>query len=153
VSNTPSKKNNTNIGPLNDLVTYHLRRAQVTSFNNFAQAMSEVQITPGQFGVLSLISSNQGLSQSAVARALGVERSTMVAVIDGLEKRDLVIRQPSPTDRRSNALVLSEKGQKLIGDGTDMAIGSDKKTVAALNDEEAIQLLTLLRKINHHSGI
>lgn len=153
MSDIASKKQNTNIGPLNDLITYHLRRAQVTSFNNFASAMSEVQITPGQFGVLTLIASNEGLSQSAVARALGVERSTMVAVIDGLEKRNLVVRTPSPTDRRSNALILSEEGQKLINDATNMANESDQKTVAALSDEEAIQLVTLLRKINRHSGI
>ncbi|MDV7338069.1 MarR family transcriptional regulator [Terasakiella sp. A23] len=148
-----SKKQNTNIGPLNDLMTYHLRRAQVSAFNNFNDAMAETQVTPGQFGVLTLIDSNEGMSQSAVARALGVERSTMVAVIDGLQNRDLVIRKPSQTDRRSNALELSEKGKQVFDRCVELAKEGDAKTVGSLSDEEAVQLMTLLRKMNSAAGV
>ncbi|WP_135081863.1 MarR family transcriptional regulator [Terasakiella sp. SH-1] len=147
------KNQKTNIGPLNDLMTYHLRRAQVTSFNNFTDAMKETQITPGQFGVLTLIASNEGMSQSAVARSLGVERSTMVAVIDGLENRGLVLRKPSPTDRRSNALELSDDGRALFERSLELAKNSDRVTTGALSDEEAIQLVTLLRKMNSAAGL
>ncbi len=153
MSNTAAKKQTPNIGPLNELMTYHLRRAQVAAFNNFTEAMSETQVTPGQFGVLTLIASNEGLSQSAVARALGVERSTMVAVIDGLEKRDLVVRKPSPTDRRSNALELSDNGRALFERGLELAKDGDRKTTSALSDEEAVQLVTLLRKLNSAAGV
>ncbi len=148
-----SKKQNTNIGPLNDLMTYHLRRAQVSAFNNFSEAMSETQVTPGQFGVLTLIASNEGMSQSAVARALGVERSTMVAVIDGLQNRNLVIRKPSKTDRRSNALELSDEGLRVYERGVELAKEGDAKTVGSLSDEEAVQLMTLLRKLNSAAGL
>lgn len=151
--NIATKKQNTNIGPLNDLLTYHLRRAQVAAFNNFTEGMAETQVTPGQFGVMTLIASNEGLSQSAVARSLGVERSTMVAVIDGLEKRELVERKPSPTDRRSNALELSQKGHDLYERGLELANESDRKTASALSDEEVVQLVTLLRKLNSAAGI
>jgi len=153
VSDPGTKNRKTNIGPLNDLMTYHLRRAQVSSFNNFSGAMNEIQVTPGQFGVLTLIASNEGMSQSAVARSLGVERSTMVAVIDGLENRGLVIRKPSPTDRRSNALVLSDEGQRIYKRGLELARESDGVTTAGLNDEETVQLITLLRKLNSAAGV
>jgi len=147
------KKQTTNIGPLNDLMTYHLRRAQVAAFNNFTDAMAETQVTPGQFGVITLIASNEGLSQSAVARSLGVERSTMVAVIDGLEGRGLVVRKPSPTDRRSNALELSEEGHALFARGIELAKEGDRKTASALTEEESVQLVTLLRKLNSAAGV
>ena len=65
---------------------YHLRRAQISFFNDFENSMGGVQITPGQFGVITLIAANPGLTQSALARAVGIERSTMIAVIDVLEK-------------------------------------------------------------------
>ncbi len=148
MSELSAKKQKTNIGPLNDLMTYHLRRAQVMSFNNFAEEMEVIQITPGQFGVLTLIASNEGLSQSAVARSLGVERSTMVAVIDGLEKRGLVLRKPSPTDRRSNALELSAEGHTLYKRSLSLALQGDAKTTQALSEAETVQLITLLRKLN-----
>ena len=65
---------------------YHLRRAQISFFNDFENSMDGVQITPGQFGVITLITVNSGLTQSALACAVGIERSTMVAVIDVLER-------------------------------------------------------------------
>ncbi len=153
MSDLGTKNQKTNIGPLNELMTYHLRRAQVSSFNNFSGAMGEIQVTPGQFGVLTLIASNKGMSQSAVARSLGVERSTMVAVIDGLENRGLVIRKPSPTDRRSNALVLSNEGQRIYERGLELAKESDKVTTSGLSEEESVQLITLLRKLNSAAGV
>ena len=64
---------------------YHLRHAQINFFNDFENSMGGVQITLGQFGVITLIAANPGLTQSALARAVGIERSTMVAVIDVLE--------------------------------------------------------------------
>ena len=89
------------------LVGYQLRRAQISVFDDFVKTMTSVQITPGQFGVITLIAANPGLTQSALARAVGIKRSTMVVVIDALEGRRLVKRRPSVIDRRSYALVLS----------------------------------------------
>lgn len=57
---------------------------------------------------------NRGLSQSELVAALGIDRSTLVAVIHGLEKRALVKRHPSPTDRRSYALALTDAGTDLL---------------------------------------
>ncbi|MBT4941193.1 MAG: MarR family transcriptional regulator, partial [Rhodospirillaceae bacterium] len=103
-----------NFDILPTLIGYHLRRAQITDFNGFLKSTSKLQITPGQFGVALIISANPGLTQSALARAVGIERSTMVAVIDALESRGLVERRPSPVDRRSYALVLSDQGVEWI---------------------------------------
>ena len=97
-------------GLLPELIGYNLRRAQVAVFQDFQASMAEFDITPGQFGVLILIRQNAGLSQSELGGALGIDRSTMVAVIDRLENRGLVIRAPSPTDRRSYGLRLSAAG-------------------------------------------
>ena len=79
---------------LPQLMGYQLRRAQLRMFTDFAGAMGAVQITTGQFGVLVLIEDNPGSTQSALARAIGIERSTMVAVIDTLERRALVSGAP-----------------------------------------------------------
>src|SRR3954447_17843708 len=102
------------LGILPELVGYHLRRAQVAVFQDFAREMASFNVTPGQFGVLQVIAANPGLSQSELAKAIGIDRSTVVAVIDRLEQQDLVVRAPSPTDRRSHALRLSEGGARTL---------------------------------------
>src|SRR6266849_10145696 len=101
-------------GMLTSLLGYHLRRAQVAVFQHFAAAMGEAEITPGQFGVLTVIDANPGLSQTQLGNALGIDRSTVVAVIDRLESRGLLTREPSPNDRRSHALHLSRAGAEAL---------------------------------------
>ncbi len=138
-------------GILPSLLGYHLRRAQIVMFNDFVKAMADVQITPGQFGVITIINSNPGLTQSALARAVGIERSTMVAVIDALEDRGLVERRPSPNDRRSYALVLSEKGKELHRDLEPLIKEHEQRISGDLTDEEKDQLIGYLTRMANGS--
>lgn len=135
------------LGPLPDLIGYNLRRAQVAVFQSFQAAASPHDITPGQFGVLIMIMENEGLSQSDLGSAVGIDRSTMVAVIDRLESRGLVIRAPSPNDRRSYALRLSEKGEELMRDLIPRIQDHDRGMVKDLSPEEVAQLIDFLRRI------
>ena len=134
---------------LPSLLGYHLRRAQIAVFNDFVKTVAAMQITPGQFGVIVLIGSNPGLTQSALARAVGIERSTMVAVIDALESRGLVARRPSPSDRRSNSLVLSDAGKELVDRLKPIVQTHDSRVVGALSEAEKEQLIDLLSRITN----
>jgi len=96
------------------LIGYNLRKAQAAAFQNFTESLKGCDITPGQFGVLVLIEANSGLNQTRLGNALGIDRSTVVAVIDRLEGRGLVDRKPAPSDRRSYALHLTEQGRALL---------------------------------------
>lgn len=75
-----------NSGFLEELIGYQLRRAQTALFQDFSLALGEKQITPGQFGLLVKIKHNQGISQTGLAKAVGVERSTLGETIDRFEK-------------------------------------------------------------------
>ena len=69
-------------GELSGLIGYALRRAQVRVFQDFAAEMTELGLTPGQLGTLFLIEANRGLSQSELGAALGIDRSSVVPLID-----------------------------------------------------------------------
>lgn len=135
------------LGPLPDLIGYNLRRAQVAVFQSFQNAVAPHDITPGQFGVLIMIRENQGLSQSDLGAAVGIDRSTMVAVIDRLESRGLVVRAPSPNDRRSYALRLSDKGEELMQELVPRIQAHDQAMVKDLSEAEINQLIDCLRRI------
>jgi len=137
---------------LPELMGYHMRRAQLRIFQDFAETMRDVQITPGQFGVLALIASNPGMTQSACARAVGIERSTMVAVIDALEQRKLVERRPSPVDKRSYALVLTMGGIKLMEELRPLVRRHEDRLTAGLSGPERRQLIDLLRRLSAPKG-
>lgn len=135
------------LGILPELIGYHLRRAQVHLFADFARTMAEAQMTPGQFGVVSLIGANPGLTQSALARAVGIERSTMVAVIDTLQERGMVERKPSPVDRRSYALVLTGNGENLMERLLPMVRAHERNVARNLSAAEKELLIELLMRL------
>ena len=144
----PSKTGKMALGPLPELVGYNLRKAQVAVFQSFQNAVAPHDMTPGQFGVLIMIKENEGLSQSDLGSAVGIDRSTMVAVIDRLESRGRVIRAPSPNARRSYALRLSPEGEKLLDELIPRIQAHDKAMVKDLSEEEQAQLIDFLRRVS-----
>ena len=101
-------------GPLDGRIGYLLRRAQIAVFKDFFAAFEAYDIRPGQYSILTVIERNPGLKQGEVSAALGIKRANFVAMIDLLERRKLVRRDPTPGDRRSYALMLTEKGKSLM---------------------------------------
>ena len=134
-------------GLLPELLGYHLRRSQLAVFADFERAMSGLDLTPGQFGVLARVAANPGLTQSALGRAIGLERSTVVSVIDKLERRKLVVRREAEGDRRANALVLSDEGQKLFREATRRVRMHERRIARHLSPAEAKSLVALLKKM------
>ena len=134
-------------GMLTSLLGYHLRRAQISVFQHFKQTMGEMDITPGQFGVLTVIDKNPGLSQTQLGNALGIDRSTVVAVIDRLESRGLVARAAAPGDRRSHALKLSEPGSRLLRRLEELVRGHERHIARHLSAEDQALLIKLLDRV------
>ena len=137
-----------NYGLLSDLIGYHLRRAQAVVFDDFMRSMADSRITPGQFGVLTMIRANPGISQSALARALGIERSTMVAVIDELEARRLAERGTARHDRRTHALALTAKGNTLLSALEPKVRRHEQRIAGDLSKTEIRRLIALLSRLS-----
>ncbi len=135
------------LGLLPGLLGYQLRRAQIAAFQHFAATVGEVGVTPGWFGLLVIVANNEGLSQTRLARALGVDGSTMVAMIDRLEENGWLRRQRSEVDRRSHALFLTDEGTELLDRLTPMVEAQDAALAEGLNADDKRHLLALLAKI------
>jgi len=105
----PGSRAPVQLGRLEQLLGYSLRRAQVRVFQDFEAEMQELGLTPGQLGALFLIEANRGLSQSELGAALGIDRSSVVPLIDRLQKRGWVRRAARASDRRAHALELASK--------------------------------------------
>jgi DNA-binding MarR family transcriptional regulator len=142
----------TKLGILDGLLGYHLRRAQLAVFQHFAATVGAAGITPAQLGVLCVINANPGLSQTRLGTALGIDRSTVVGMIDQLEGQGLVRRTPSPNDRRSHALQLSEPGATALR-RFEAAVRAHENAVASrLGPADRRRLIALLRRIAPPQG-
>lgn len=132
-------------GMLPGLLGYRLRLAQQAVFRDFAATVPEV--TPGRAGMLLLIDANPGVTQGRLARAVSLERSTMVGVVDALETRGLIERRRGK-DRRTKGLWLTRKGRTLLGRVERRILAHEKRVAARLSAAERKQLLSLLAKLS-----
>lgn len=139
-------------GILDTLVGYKLRRAQVTVFNHFSERCLKFGITPGLFGVLSIVERNPGLTQTAIANALGNDRSAMVSVVDRLEALNVVERKPSVTDRRSHALFLTAQGETFYKELVEQVLAHEKEFTDTLKEGEKALMLDMLDRFAKYSS-
>jgi DNA-binding MarR family transcriptional regulator len=134
-----------NPGILPELLGYRLRLAQQAVFRAFAASVAE--LSPGRVGILLLLEANPGVTQSRLAQAVGLDRSTMVGIVDGLEGRGLVERRRG-TDRRTNGLWLTAEGRGLVGVLKRRILQHERRVAAKLTAAERQQLLALLAKLS-----
>jgi DNA-binding MarR family transcriptional regulator len=124
-----------------------LCRVEGLLFSGIQELTVQYDLTPSEFGVMLLISENPGLSQTDLGRALRADRSTMVAVVDRFEERNLAERRESPFDRRSHALALTSKGARIMRDLNPKVSAFEKELLGSLSADDQHRLMTLLNKI------
>ncbi len=145
--NGPPRAAGLRAGKLAGLLGYWMRRAQVVAFQDFASTFAGHELTPGQLGALLLIEANQGLSQTALGRALGIERSSVVPLIDRLQRRALVRRAVHAADRRAHALELSPAGVELLARLARPLEAHERRIAAGLSPAERRMLIALLARV------
>jgi len=140
-------------GVLPSLLGYALRRAQSAVFADFAATFAGAgagageALTPGEFGLLVLVEHNAGLSQMALARALGIDRSTLVPILDRLQGRGLLVRRRSPTDGRTHALGLTPDGTRALARFARLVKRHEARIATRLSTAETRSLIDLLEKV------
>ena len=137
-----------NFSTLDGLVGFQVRQAQLKVFNHFRKTVGTTGITPGQAGILILIRNNPGISQAALARAIGVERATLGQIITDMEAKAWVVRRQSCTDKRSFALTLSASGRTFLETVLDRIIDHEQAITAHLSTGESREFLRLLLKFS-----
>ncbi len=135
------------LGRLEQLLGHSLRRAQVRVFQDFDAEMEELGLTPGQLGALFLIEANRGLSQSELGQALGIDRSSVVPLIDRLQRRGWVRRAARVTDRRAHALELAPGGVQLLARLTPRLEAHEARIASGLSATDRKRLIELLSRV------
>ena len=136
------------LGELSELLGYSLKRAQLKVFEDFLHCVAPLQLTPAQFSVLLLLEKNPGRNQTEIANTLGILRPNFVAMLDGLESRDLCARVRSANDRRSHVLMLTDKGKAVLARAKKLVASKHEARLnELLGPANRAALLSMLTKI------
>ena len=116
------------------------------SHTRTAAALESIGLTPASFGLLNILGAREGAIQQELGSVMGVDPSTMVSLIDGLESAGLAKRRPCPTDRRAREVTITPKGRRLLARGRRMALQVEDEVLRGLTAGERRELLGLLRR-------
>jgi DNA-binding MarR family transcriptional regulator len=139
--------------PAGAQVAFLLAQVGASSSRRFAEALEKLEFAPWGAGILRLLSRMPGISQQELAARLDTHASRLVGMIDALEKRGLVVREPNPEDRRLYRLRLTEPGEEMLAEIGKVAQAHNREVCAGLDEDEIQQLCILLEKLAGLHGL
>src|SRR5436309_14166166 len=126
------------LGPeLRRRMTYLLKYALVTLEELHAERLAPYGINARELTVLLLLDDREPESQQQAAERLGVDRTTMVGLLDGLEAKSLVSRRPDASDRRRNVVELTDVGRATLQKATRASDDAERRLLAELSQSDA----------------
>jgi DNA-binding MarR family transcriptional regulator len=130
---------------LNWRLGYLLKHAQLQMAELAERALAPLDLNGREFAVLLVIAGHEPGSQQQAAARLGVDRTTMVTLLDTLEAKSLVLRHPQAEDRRRNVVELTGQGRATL----KRAVGASDRAEAQLLASLAAQDRDTFRKTLH----
>ena len=142
-----AKKQKSSDGGLSQSVTHLLHRVLQLALDYHAEASGPAGLTQRQFTVLAAAGAGDGVSQSDLVRATGIDRSTLADLVARMISKGLLERERSSTDARANTVRLSEAGRIALVEAGKPALKSDARLLELLpakKRESFLKTLTTL---------
>lgn len=126
---------------------YLLKHAYLRLTEESSRALAPYGIDGRELAVLAVLDTHAGLSQLEAAGKLGIDRTTMVALVDALEEKELVERRRSPQDRRKNIVQLTPTGRERLDDAESARQEMERRFLAPLSSADATRLVRTLQSL------
>jgi DNA-binding MarR family transcriptional regulator len=132
---------------LSDRIGFLLGRAHLAHRARAEQALAAFGLSGKGLGALSVLVDEGPLSQQRLGERQGVDRTTMVAVVDELERLGLVERRRDPADRRAYSLHPTSKGRRVQRNAREVAKRAEDEFLAPLAAADRRRLKEFLRTL------
>lgn len=136
---------------LEQCVNFVLTKAQNAIQQLFKAELAPYGVTPGQYAVLKCLWDDNGQTAKQLSERLYLDGSTVTGILDRMENKGLIARQPDPKDRRALRVMLTEKGQSLEEPVNNAIELANRKALDKLDPQQSAVLKKLLEDLNHGS--
>ncbi len=136
------------LGVLSDVLGYHVAQAAVTTVDMFERHIGQrFGLRKVEYSLLLLLLANGPLTPKRLGQALALSGPNLTLLLDRLQDRDLLRRERSATDGRSQNIVLTEAGRSLTHAAGEAAAPMERELDDRLSRAERLMLIELLRKV------
>jgi DNA-binding MarR family transcriptional regulator len=130
--------------------TFLLGRLGFACKGRAIEEFESLGFSPYHYAVLALLNEGDRETQGTIADALGVDRSQLVGLLDGLEERGLIERHRDPNDRRRHVVKLTAAGQGQLAEFRSTIRRLEEDILAPLDPESRETLHGLLLRLAGH---
>lgn len=135
------------LGCLPRLLGFNLRRAHQCSWRQYVAVIGERDIRPGLFSLLVLVGANPGIAQIELGTHLGIDKASIVALLDRLEKAGMLTRRRSTLDRRRQGIHLTDRGAEALDSLVAEVRVLERRMASRFTRMEFEQLLGFLQRL------
>ncbi|UVO50621.1 MarR family transcriptional regulator [Sphingomonas sp. SUN019] len=136
------------IGDIDHIVGFHIRLAHGAVYRHFTETFADLDLTQKQVSVLWLIDDHPDIAQADIGRRLQMDRATVMAIVNRLQKRGFVERGASTADRRRQTLHLTTTGHEALVQARESILEHEAWLKSRFSPRETAQLVNLLRRIH-----
>lgn len=126
---------------------YMLARAGTESRRRFVEALATQDLTLSAYSVLMVLGAVAGSAQRQLAAAVGIDPRNLVPILDDLQSRGFLIRDPHPRDRRRHSVRLSAAGRAKLSRLGEVGARAESELLQPLSATQRRQLHRLLAKL------
>lgn len=137
----------TNDVHLQDYPGHYIRRLQQIAVAIFLQETDQHNLTPVQYAALETVSHVPNIDQKTLARTIGQDTSTIGGVIDRLESRGLMQRNPSENDRRVHLLSLTPEGDKVLEQVFPLVVQAQERILGPLSSKDRAEFMRIIKAL------
>lgn len=128
-------------------IEFLLARARNMGIIHANESLVSLGLKARSYVVLSLAVSGLKPTQRELADFINLDASQIVSIVDDLEQKGLVARQPAPSDRRTNVIVATDLGVERYGQARVVTAQAELESLSALSSDEQQTLRDLLTRV------
>jgi DNA-binding MarR family transcriptional regulator len=137
---------------LTDQLGFLLKHAYLAYQSIQLPALEPLDLDGRQLAVLMVVKAEGPALQQRLSERMRVDRTTMVALVDALERGGLVERRRDPVDRRGYQVSITKKGAKVLERAREAIRAVEREFLDPLSAEEHRQFRTLLARVAQQGG-
>jgi DNA-binding MarR family transcriptional regulator len=137
---------------IRSLPSWLLGRAAARGRALVAEALAAEGMKMWHHVVLSAVRDLAPVAQADLGRGVRLDPKDLVGILNDLQSAGLVLREPDPTDRRKNAVSLTDEGERLLKRCEKVAREANEQLLAPLSAAERAQFMSLLIRISGTQG-
>jgi DNA-binding MarR family transcriptional regulator len=135
------------ISALDASPSHLLHRALQLALDIYALDQESGALTQRQFAVLCAVADDEGLSQTGLVRATGIDRSTLADMVARMIAKGLLARERSVADARANTVRLTDFGRTILDAATPRVAAADQRLLDLLGAKKREAFMDALRKL------